>query len=344
MKKFILNISILFTPIILTLVVVNYIGDSANLFKIGYESKMAEIIIQGNYVTNIDNYDDRIFQKEISERIKMAPEIIVLGASRSMFIDGTLLGSSNIFNNSVSGGSLEDYVAIYQIYKNNNKMPKKVMIDIEPYLFNKNNNQERWKSIQKYYYDFKNEKEPITEINKYEELISLSYFQSSLPKLLKVIQGEREPEATQNKFNKTNTKLTDGTLVYGKSYRDASNIEIEKKVNKFLAGDLYSLENFNSIDESTWAEFEKLISDMKKNNIIIEFFLCPYHPKVYNRIKDDYPMVLKTENMIVKYARDHNIKLYGSYSPIRIGLDETFFYDGMHCKEDGIKKIFQQKD
>ena len=48
---------------ILILVVVNYIGDSANLFKIGYESKMAEIVIQGNYVTNIDNYDDRIFQK-----------------------------------------------------------------------------------------------------------------------------------------------------------------------------------------------------------------------------------------------------------------------------------------
>ena len=294
MKKFIINISILFVPIILILVVVNYIGDSANLFKTGYELKMAEIIIQGNYVTNIDNYDERIFQKEIIEHVKKAPEIIVLGSSRSMSIDRTLLGNTNVFNNSVSGASLEDYVAIYQIYKENNKMPKKVMIDIEPHLFNENNNQERWKSIQNFYYDFSNEKKSNTEINKYKELISLSYFQSSLPKLSKVSMGKGEPEATQNKFNRTNTKLTDGTLVYGKLYRDASKIEIEKKVSSLLAGDLYSIERFNSIDESIWTEFEKLISDMKKNNIIIEFFLCPHHPKIYNRIEEGYPMVLKT--------------------------------------------------
>ncbi|TVZ55445.1 hypothetical protein OD91_0693 [Lutibacter sp. Hel_I_33_5] len=344
MKKFVINISTLIIPIILILVVVNYIGDSANLFKAGYEFKIAKIIAKKNYVTNLHNYDERLFQKEIIKTMKKAPEIIVLGSSSSMFIDRTLLKNNNIYNNSVSGASLEDYIAIYQIYKEYNKTPKTIIINIAPYQFNKNSTQERWKSIQHFYYNFYNKKEANNEINKYKEFFSLSYFQSSLPKFFKVITGKSEPLATRNKFNITITELTDGSHVYGKSYRDASKIEIEKKVSSLLAGDLPSIERFNSIDESIWAEFEKLISDMKKNNIIIEFFLCPLHPKIYNRIEEDYPMVLKTENLIIKYAKYHNIKLYGSFSPTLIGLDETFFYDGMHCKENGIKKILQSKD
>jgi len=340
MKKFILKISTFSIPILLAIVLVNYIGDSAHLYNTDYEVKMAKIVKQGDYVTNIDNYDERIFQKEIIENQENTPETIILGSSKAMFIDGALIGDSSVFNHAVSSASLEDYIAIYQLYKENNSLPQKVVIDVEPHLFNKNNKLERWKSIQDFYYNFKKETNSNNDIGKYEELISLSYFQSSLPKLFKVITGGAEPESTQSKFNSTNTKLTDGTLVYGKSIREGGKIRRDKKVSLLLAGKMSSIEEFNSIDKGLWKEFESLISDMRKNNITVEFFLCPHHPDVYNRVKEDYEMVIETEDLIVKYARDQNIKLYGSFSPYAFELDETFFYDGLHCNKDGLEKIY----
>jgi len=345
MKSFIYSVSIFITPILLILLLVNYFGDSAHLFKVGYELKMAEIIEDGKNVTNVDNYDERIFQKEIINHMNHTPNTIVLGTSTSMLINREFLKESEFFfNNSVSGSSLEDIVAIYQIYKENNKMPKKIIIGIAPYMFNKNHGQKRWKSIEEFYYHFKNENYEKSNTNKYKELFSFSYFQSSLTKLPDLISGNNEPKATDKKFNKTNTKLTDGTLIYGESYRDASRSEIERKINSQLTGDLYSIENFYNIDKNIWAEFEDLIFDMKNNNIEIEFFLSPYPPEVYNRIKDDYPMVLMTEKLIVKLAREQDIKLFGSFNPNKLGLDKTFFYDGMHCKEIGIKKILHTYD
>jgi hypothetical protein len=61
----------------------------------------------------------------------------------------------------------------------------------------------------------------------------------------------------------------------------------------------------------------------------------------WSGLSKNYPMVLKTEKIMNDFALSNNIKLYGSFNPILLELDKTFFYDGMHCKEAGIKKIIQ---
>ncbi|MCB9425713.1 MAG: hypothetical protein H6584_01595 [Flavobacteriales bacterium] len=324
----------------LVLVGVNYYGDAANIFRTGYELKMAKIISGGNYVTNIGNYDERVFQKEIIEQMIQSPNTVVLGASRSLFLNSEILGEKDVFNNSVSGASLEDIIAIYEIYKSNNILPEKIILDIEPYYFNINHGQTRWKSIKSYYFKFKKHEESSAVLDdKFKELFSLSYFQSSILNVSNVLFSKSKLEATKVKNNIMMTKLTDGTLAYDKAYREASKTEIDKKVESSLSGNLYSIEKFDEIDKITLNDFKNLIHEMQKNKITVEFFFCPYHPKTYNRIKDSYPMVLKTENLIKQIAIDNNIKFYGSYSPFEMELDDTFFYDAYHCKEIGIKRI-----
>ena len=42
-----------------------------------------------------------------------------------------------------------------------------------------------------------------------------------------------------------------------------------------------------------------------------------------------------------QYAADNNIPLYGSYDPTCIeGLQETDFFDGLHCSGTGIERFF----
>jgi len=345
MRKFIYKTTILTLPILILLLLVNFFGDAAKLFNNDYVKQMAKIVASGQYVTNIENYDERLFQRELISNENIQPNLVIIGSSRTMLINSDLVSGSSLFNNSVSGASIEDIVSIFQLYKDNNKLPQKIIIGIDPWTFNENNGQKRWQSIAVYYYRFQNaENQDNTSYFKYKELFSFSYFQSSLKMIPRFIAGNAKPQPSTEKFNYLGTKLTDGSLVYGEPYRNASSKEIEDKINSYLTGGVYSIENFNTISDRIWNIFEKLITDMKKNDIEIEFFLSPYAPLVYDKIQKNYPMVLKTEKKIKDFAVSNNIKLYGSFNPVLLGLDETFFYDGMHCKETGIKKIMQMNN
>ncbi len=103
------------------------------------------------------------------------------------------------------------------------------------------------------------------------------------------------PVSTKERYNETNTKLNDGSLIYGNSYRNASQEVINSKIQKYIIGDIYSIENFNEISDRIWQEFHDLISELTKEEITVEVFLCPYAPLVYETIKKEYPMVLKKQ-------------------------------------------------
>jgi len=342
MKKFIYKATIITLPVLILLLLVNYFGDAARLFDSDYEKQMAKIVASNKYVTNIENYDERLFQKELISDKNIQPNLVIIGSSRTMLINSDLFPSALLFNNSVSGASIEDIVSIYELYKFNKKSPQKIIIGIDPWTFNENNGQKRWQSISAYYYSFQNTiNQENTTYFKYKELFSFSYFQSSLKMIPCFIAGNANPKSTKETHNLLATKLTDGSFVYGEQYRNANQIEIDNKINSYLTGGIYSIEAFDNISVRILNEFEKLIIDMKENGIEIEFFLAPYAPVVYDKIQKKYPMVLKSEEMINDFASSNNIKLYGSFNPYILGMDKTYFYDGMHCKEVGIEMIIK---
>ena len=47
------------------------------------------------------------------------------------------------------------------------------------------------------------------------------------------------------------------------------------------------------------------------------------------------------ENWLRQYCAQNNVPLYGSYAPACIeGLEETDFFDGLHCAGTGITRFF----
>jgi hypothetical protein len=254
-------------PILVLLVSVNYFGDAARLFDADYEKKMAEIIMDGSFVTNINNYDERVFQLELITQMNEAPEVLVLGSSRTMLIRSAHFPNNSFFNNSVSGASIEDIIALFQIYKERKLLPKKIIVGVDPWLFNENNGQTRWMSLETFYNKY-NKKSPTQSsgnaLNKYGELFSLSYFQSSSKALYQKINGTYDPVPTLNEENTTNTKLSDGSLVYREDYRNATQNEIDAKIDEYTSGRIYSVENFDAISDRYWDEFHEFIAVLEK--------------------------------------------------------------------------------
>ena len=288
MKKFIINLIIITIPVLTILLSTNYFGDAAKLFDENYEKEIAKIIVNGEFATNVVNYDERLLQKELIMS-ELNPDVVVIGSSRAMQITSELFPNESFFNNSVSGARVEDLISLYQLYKINKKQPKKIIIGVDPWLFNDNRKDIRWESLSEYYFQFLNKEHTVSKKSKkYSELFSLSYFQSSLKSMPRVLLGKNKPEPTLKKENRLSTKLTDGSLVYGDDLRKATQNEIDKQINIFASSEvMYGFENFDNVSTIYWKVFIQLIEDMQKNNIEVEFFLSPYAPIVYNRIKTD---------------------------------------------------------
>lgn len=341
MKKFISKTCLTALPVILLLISVNYLADPANLFSTEYEDEIVSAIMDGKNVTNIENYDERTLQRNLINKSRVCPEILVLGSSRTMLISSKHFKGKTFFNNSVSGASIEDIIAIYQMYEKKNCGPKKIILALDPWILNVNNGQNRWKSISPEFNSFLKSinKDTILHIDdKYLELISPSYFQTSFRMLLR---GKNKPIITKSAINNDFTKLSDGSICYDAKYRNASTKEINNGVAKFINDGMYSIEQFDALSIKYRVYLKKLIEKMKSRHSEIVFFLSPYHPKVYESIEKNikYRHVIAAENYFRKLAKEEGISIIGSYNPDYLHLDQGFFYDGMHCKEEGIEFI-----
>ena len=90
-------------------------------------------------------------------------------------------------------------------------------------------------------------------------------------------------------------------------------------------------------------KFELFFRYLKRSNIAIEVFLSPYHPIVWEYFESNatkFHPVFESEKQIRRLCEDYNIQLTGSFSPKKLNLVSTDFYDGMHPNLVGLKKIY----
>ena len=89
--------------------------------------------------------DERIFIKHRINYENYNPQILVIGSSRVMQLGENELKKKTL-NLSVPGASIEDQIAITELALEKFN-PAIIYLAADPWLFNVNNNQKRWKSI-----------------------------------------------------------------------------------------------------------------------------------------------------------------------------------------------------
>jgi hypothetical protein len=351
MKVFLRRIFILLLPVLLFIVLVNYFGDAANLFSRNYENLIAAEIARKQNVTNILNCDERLLQKAIISQLNECPDIGVIGSSRIMEIRERNFVDSSLINNGVSGASIEDLFALVELYIQKRCLPKKLIIGLDPWLLNKNNDQLRWHSISHEYeaslkrimpngwvgenQDLTGKLKSITRWGlRYYTLFSPSYFKSSFRSFF---LQDKQPIVVKSPVNKTFTKLADGSVTYDENYRLANKDAVDKKVTEMVRTGLYSIEDYTELDWEIKLKLEFMIQYLQSKTVTVEFFLVPYHPEIYKRIShlDKYKMVAASQQYFLALARKSHIKTYGSFDPADYNLDHKYFYDGMHCSGNG---------
>ena len=298
------------------------------------EAKMALLLLKNEAIYS-SKMDERNFIKNRIILETLDPKILIVGSSRVMQVDNKLF-DKEILNLSVSGATIEDQIAITEMALERFS-PSEIYLGADPWLFNENNYQVRWKSIKKEYqiasdnikFKNKNKKTLNTSIDNtkflfYESLLENIYnlFNIREPKL--VVSNIKQALKNQKKI----------------IYRDGSRI-IQNIENRLIKTQIinYSMENFEFSDFKL-LNYERFIENLvkiKKKKVIL--VLSPYHPSSYQLTIKSMPYYLDMEKKFRQLANKYEIQILGSYDAKLSNCEEKEFFDSMHPDKACMKKI-----
>ena len=357
MKKNIKWLQYSISLIILTISVVsvfNYKIDSLGLFgNSNYLSQAAKTLTNGKMIAGLKNYDERLFQELIVKNLQVKNDVIAIGSSKTLLLRKRffLEEKINFFNHSVSGASLEDYIAIVGAYELMHRyLPSTIILGIDPWIFNKYSGQNRWKSLSKYYnYEInkidnkkQNSATTIVNTNKWKQLINYDYTVSNIKFFKNSLQNDGQAfYITETIDIDDSIKESDGSIHYPYKSRHPNHDKVKISAVNSTKGQVYSLNKYKRLDNTQL--FNNFIKYLQLKGTEVIFYLPAYHPNAYDLfIKNKkYKYLNISEQYLVKFAKENHIKIKGSYNPHTHNFTYKNFFDAMHGEESIVEKIFK---
>jgi hypothetical protein len=335
---------------------VSFTGDPEGVFgRHIHEREIAAALLSGKNVVNFNNYDGRVIQKYLIRNDTQKRGAIVLGSSRSMQIRnssaiGPLVRDQSFFNYAVSGATIEDDIALLELYLEKEGAPGTVIIGADPWILNTNNGFTKWRSLENEYFEglARINATPVVpepassaitrETDRYAALLSGPILFRSIDVLLSESYYPTD-QAQADGF----LKMTDGSVVWPNSARDATVEEIDRAAQEFAdTHPLAMLGDFSRLDRGLESRFEATVRYLKGRHTTVVLYLPPYHPIAYETLATDprYACVGEAESYFREVASRERIAVIGSYDPARLNLTSIDFFDGWHLKGEAIERVF----
>lgn len=342
MKKWILKSLLLFIPVFALVVLTNFFVDPANIFHASMIDYIFEGISENEAVEVVGDFDEgKLLERRITE-MTTPSEIMIMGSSHVLYVDWEFDDYTNI---GMSGEFLDDYYATVGLLKENNVLPKTLIIGVDPYIF-MDGLSIRQESLTTY---ANNAKETIAgnpvkrglfengEFDKVKELFSFPYFQSSVNAFFMGVNASYVNPSDNSDMGDYPKILKNGRRVpTEESYMtmermdSASNWDVEN-------GAIYCMVDFRSLSESKKTEWENLLSFLQNEGVEVIIYLPAWYPIYYDAFctKENFSGVILAEEYIREDAANRGIKVQGSYNPYVCGIEREDFLDYFHLNPEG---------
>jgi hypothetical protein len=136
---------------------------------------------------------------------------------------------------------------------------------------------------------------------------------------------------TLKDYNLLFTNLKNGSTTFNYNYEHRSVQQSDETVSKLKSELIPKCPNKDL--------FELFIDYILSEGIKINFILVPFHPVAYTSSEQYY---IDRENYLLSFAKTRNIRVFGSFNPKNIGLDNSDFYDAVHVRNRSFKKVFDK--
>lgn len=247
--------------------------------------------------------------------------------------------------------TLNDHIAIYGMYRDRKILPKTIIICLDDWQFSKKNGAENWRTLQKEYVSTiklflaTQDKEEIGfekfyKLKKYFQLFSPQYFHTSF---FDAITGNKYNYYPTNQplLEKGASKLFDGSFVYNDAVRQRT-VQQTNAMTTAAAVKISKDEVTYNLSPKVREKFEAFINFILFDGVEIVFFLLPFHPKYFEQFSRSSDKLDKIERYVQNFAAQKEIKILGSYDPMKATCTEEDFFDEGHLKDSGLVKVFKK--
>ena len=355
---------VLLLPILAFMVYFSYNVDCSGLFQGALAPRrIVDLMLQGYDVTNYDQMDERQVVQLYAQDVAEAPEVIGIGSSRVLQFNRDLIGSDSFFNMGVTGADVRDCMTSYYKMVTYGKTPKVLLWSVDPWVFYGNEAAFDDRADAELYDEFltnvlgvETDYEAPDPVELWKALAEPAYFQGNVdyyfsnrgkatitdedgnPIDFNPVQGDPLRQTT-------NIKRSDGSVLYFEEFR-------ERPVDQVLADaaaasttfNSVHMEGFDALSDTQCEAFDAFIRYARSQGTTVVLVLSPWHPYLYNYLlneTDQHKGFFQVEAWVRQYCAQNDVPLYGSYDPTLIsGLEESDFFDGLHCKGSGIAKFF----
>ena len=143
----------------------------------------------------------------------------------------------------------------------------------------------------------------------------------------------------------TTIKRSDGSVLYDIAFRSQTEDQIRTlAAEACMSFNSVHMEGFDELSDTQIRAFDSFIKYAQSQGTTVILVLSPWHPYLYGYLltePEQHKGFFLVENWLRQYCADNNVPLYGSYDPACIeGLQETDFFDGLHCGGTGIERFF----
>lgn len=340
-------------PLLLMIAAVNWYVDSYAYLRITYDQIAEKMIRESRNAVGLEEsvFNDRSLLAACLERQEEAKEVIVIGSSRVLNFDHTMFGTDSFYNAGLSESTIYDLWAVTGILAQSGKLPEKMIIGVDAFLFNTAHNNDRWMDLKSYenymavLLDGKlNENTPRGEKDtgrNWGRLLSLDYFRYNVTCLRD--RKRFEVSYTGDWETERYTKHSDGSIAYQSELRDVSEETVIELTEQAMEEEVvYRMTDYKEIDEESMEMLEALIDYLQSQGVEVILYLPPYSPMMYDYIESEemFGKVFEVEERMKQLASDRQAALYGSYNPEGCGLQMSDLYDVYHVKTEKMEDTF----
>lgn len=355
MKKFILKCLIIIIPLYAFVVFTNYYVDPANLFNDNLIDSMTDNMIAGNIIVSPGDVGEGQLVKSYIEKLPKVPDTVVIGSSHVMYIP---FEYDNYIVASLSGAYLKDYLSVIGILEEKEKLPKRIVLGVDPWAFTGTEIPCRHISVSEYadrlldrVYERESGKKSLFDDNfiyaasGVKELFSFSYFQSSLSAFGRGSLKNAEVKVVDSDVSDDTPKIMPNgrRIMTLTSYKTVEGMDGEA-ANAISADSIYGLNGFTHISDVNKDAFCDTIKYLSDKGIDIELYLPPWYPFYYDIFKDspDFAGVLKVSDMVYEIGSEFdNVTVHGSYNPDEVNVSREDYADSFHLKPDEMLRSYQ---
>jgi hypothetical protein len=309
--------------------------------------------------------DDRRLHR-VRLQVIPRPAVVAFGSSRIMPLGGAALGLApgRFYNAAVSGGSVEDHIAFWQLLKQGGRVPDIAIFSIDHWALAESQEQVRWLALADLVREFLDGSgrrpgvrgvalQTLTyEWARFKELFSYTVLEAALADFQRAMRGRsrrgsevlealRRDVVPEDRVGDRRAVRADGSLIYDQAFASHTPEQVRTEAVRSVRTAFRELGDFR-IDRERLVRLELLWRDMRTHAVELVVYVPPYHPAAWTLIQTDAraaATLADTAAAVSALSVRMGARFRDAADPDSIPCGAEQFYDGVHVRVECLRAL-----